>query len=68
MNDLTTRGVLLLDGGMGGELSARGTHDNRGVWSAQALLDAPEIVIEVHRDFIDAGARLIITNSYSTIP
>ena len=33
MNDLT-HGVLLLDGGMGGELAARGTHTNNGLWSA----------------------------------
>lgn len=64
----TTREVLLLDGGMGLELHTRGAHDNSGLWSAQALLDAPEMVVEVHTDFIAAGARLIITNSYSTIP
>ena len=29
---------------------------------------APETVVAVHRDYIDAGARIIITNSYATIP
>lgn len=60
--------VVIIDGGMGGELSARGAHDNHGLWSAQALIDAPDLVLEVHRDFIRAGARIIITNSYSTVP
>ena len=38
------------------------------LWSAQALLDAPDVVAQVHRDYIEAGARIIISNSYSTIP
>jgi S-methylmethionine-dependent homocysteine/selenocysteine methylase len=53
---------------MGRELSRRGVHDNTGLWSAQALLDAPEIVLQVHKDFIAAGAKIITSNSYSTIP
>ena len=60
--------TILMDGGMGGELSKRGAGAVDGLWSAQALLDAPEIVAQVHKDYIAAGARLIITNSYSTIP
>jgi S-methylmethionine-dependent homocysteine/selenocysteine methylase len=53
---------------MGRELSRRGVHDNTGLWSAQALLDAPDIVLQVHKDFIAAGAKIITSNSYSTIP
>lgn len=63
MNELT-----ILDGGMGGELIARGQSTKNGLWSAQALLAAPEMVAEVHRDYVKAGASVIITNSYSTIP
>ncbi|MEM7220940.1 MAG: homocysteine S-methyltransferase family protein [Pseudomonadota bacterium] len=60
--------MQILDGGMGGELIKRGASSSTELWSAQALLDAPEVVRAVHQDYIDAGARLIITNSYSTIP
>ncbi|MCS5566916.1 MAG: homocysteine S-methyltransferase family protein [Pseudomonadales bacterium] len=60
--------ITILDGGMGAELIRRGAAASGGLWSAQALLDAPEAVVETHRDFIRAGARLIITNSYSSIP
>lgn len=60
--------ITLLDGGMGGELARRGVGDPDGLWSARALLDAPEAVVEVHRDYIAAGAEIIITNTYSTIP
>lgn len=60
--------ITILDGGMGAELIRRGAATSGGLWSAQALLDAPEAVVETHHDFIRAGARLIITNSYSSIP
>ena len=62
------RGLTILDGGMGGELIRREATPRDGLWSAQALLEAPDLVAEVHRDYIEAGARVIITNSYSTIP
>ena len=60
--------LTILDGGMGGELKARGMMNGTGLWSAQVLRDDPEAVASVHRDFIMAGAQVIITNSYSTIP
>ncbi|MCY4344289.1 MAG: homocysteine S-methyltransferase family protein [Gammaproteobacteria bacterium] len=60
--------TTILDGGMGSELIRRGAGDARGLWSARALLEAPDAVVEVHRDYIAAGAEIIITNTYSTIP
>lgn len=53
---------------MGGELIRRGSASRTELWSALALLEAPNDVLAVHRDYIAAGARLIITNTYSTIP
>lgn len=61
--------LLIMDGGMGLELLRRDrSGQDSGLWSAQALLDAPELVADVHNDYIAAGARVIITNSYSAIP
>ena len=62
------RMVTILDGGMGGELIRREVTPRNELWSAQALLDAPDTVLAVHKDYIAAGAERIITNSYSTIP
>lgn len=62
-----TRELIILDGGMGHELIRRGSPPG-GLWSAKALIDKPESVRAVHQDYIDAGAQVIITNSYSTIP
>lgn len=53
---------------MGDELVARAAPSSTGLWSAEALLEDPALVASVHRDYITAGAGVIITNSYSTIP
>lgn len=60
--------ITILDGGMGGELIRREITPRGELWSAQALLEAPETVLELHKDYIAAGARIIITNTYATIP
>lgn len=58
---------VLLDGGMGRELRFRGVEILDTIWSANALLVAPDIVRDVHRDYISAGARVITTNTYGII-
>jgi len=59
--------VTVLDGGMGAELLRR-TGKRTELWSAQALVDVPGEVLHTHLDYIAAGAEMIITNSYSTVP
>ena len=63
---LTQQPFLLIDGGMGQELIRRGVSDKSALWSAQALIDDPSLVLDVHRDYVTAGADLLITNTYST--
>ncbi len=58
---------VLLDGGMGRELRRRGVDISDTIWSANALIVAPETVRQVHADFIAAGADVITTNSYGVI-
>ncbi|HEX6256653.1 MAG TPA: homocysteine S-methyltransferase family protein [Euzebyales bacterium] len=58
--------VLLLDGGMGQELFRRGVAASDRLWGARALLDAPEVVREIHTAYLEAGADVITTNTYST--
>ena len=60
--------VAILDGGTGGEIQDRLPHAKHGLWSATALVECPRMVVDVHREFIDAGAEIITTNSYSTVP
>ena len=60
-------GLILLDGSLGQELINRKASGQGVLWSAKALFDAPEVVQEVHEDYIRAGADIIATNSYSCI-
>ncbi len=60
--------VTILDGGMGQELLARSGAKPTPLWSAQVMLDHPEIVEAVHRDYVEAGADVITLNTYSATP
>jgi len=64
MNDKVT----LIDGAMGTQIRARGYEvpsHHSSIWSAQALMDNPHIVKEIHKDYISAGAEIITTNNYA---
>lgn len=58
---------VLLDGGMGRELRFRGVEILPTIWSANGLLIAPDVVRDIHRDYIAAGADVITTNTYGVI-
>lgn len=60
--------VRILDGGMSRELLRLGAELKQPEWSAQALIDTPDIVHQVHEDFIKAGSDVITTNSYAVVP
>jgi S-methylmethionine-dependent homocysteine/selenocysteine methylase len=58
----------ILDGGMGQELVKRAKHKLTPLWSADVLRDHPDLVVNVHRDFIQAGADVITLSSYAATP
>ncbi|KAA8681277.1 homocysteine S-methyltransferase family protein [Vibrio gigantis] len=60
--------LTILDGGMGRELKEIGAPFSQPLWSAQALIEAPGFVSQAHQNFVDAGAEIIITNSYACVP
>lgn len=60
--------IVLLDGGMGQELLKRSANPPTPMWSAQVMLDEPEIVEAVHRDYVACGCRVITLNTYSATP
>ncbi len=63
-----TARITLLDGGMGRELKRMGAPFRQPEWSALALMEAPETVIQAHTAFIAAGAEIVSTNSYALVP
>ena len=64
-----TRGeIVLMDGALGTELERRGISTKLPLWSAQALLDAPDRVREIHEESIRAGADLVTAGTFRTTP
>ena len=57
---------LVADGAMGTMINARGIGFER---SFEGLnLTNPEVILSIHREFVDAGADLIETNTFSATP
>ncbi|MEJ1994698.1 MAG: homocysteine S-methyltransferase family protein [Limibacillus sp.] len=57
--------IQLLDGGMGQELTRRSSLPLTPLWSALMLLEEPDLVEQLHLEFIEAGARVVTLNSYA---
>ena len=55
----------VLDGGFSTQLSryVEGV-DQDPLWTARSLVENKEAVVRVHRDFLSAGADIILTSSY----
>ena len=58
----------ILDGAMGSELIRWGMELPEHIWSAAANLTSPELVLEIHREYVDAGADYITANTFRTTP
>jgi len=65
---MSAHNITLLDGGMGRELERIGAPFKQPEWSALALMQAPNLIADVHRNFITAGAQVITTNTYALVP
>ena len=51
---------------MGTELQRRGADTRLPLWSARALVEAPELVREIHREEAAAGADVLTANTFRT--
>lgn len=56
--------ILLLDGGLSTALENRGHRVGGVLWTGELMLRDPEAVVQAHRDFVDAGADVLITGAY----
>jgi homocysteine S-methyltransferase len=56
--------IVVLDGGLATELTARGHDLSDRLWSARVLLTDPEAIEEVHLAYFRAGAQVATTASY----
>ncbi len=55
---------LVLDGGLGTQLEARGGDLSGDLWSARFLTSAPDELVAAHEAFFTAGADIVTTASY----
>lgn len=56
--------TVILDGGFATELERRGVPSSGRLWSTRAVVEAPEAVEKLHRDYLTAGADVISTATY----
>lgn len=63
---LHARERIVMDGGMGSELEHRGVPTTLPLWSAEALLTHPEVVLAIYKDYLAAGAEIVITDTFRT--
>ena len=61
---LARQDVIVLDGALATELEARGFSISDALWSAKALFACPDLVREVHLDYLRAGADVVTSASY----
>ena len=57
--------IVWLDAGNGTELQARGAAMHPDVWCGVAHVENPQIMQQIHLDYIKAGADIITTNTFS---
>jgi S-methylmethionine-dependent homocysteine/selenocysteine methylase len=63
---LAKKRPLILSGAMGTELERRGVNIGLPLWSANSLITSPDVVRQIHTDYIEAGADIIVTNTFRT--
>jgi S-methylmethionine-dependent homocysteine/selenocysteine methylase len=66
VSELLRDDVVLLSGACGPELLRRGVPTPLPLWSTVALVDNPDRVRDVHRDYATAGARILTANTFRT--
>ena len=59
-------GMLLADGAMGTELSSRGASFGRSF--DELNLSAPDLIADIHRDYVAAGSDIVLTNTFCSTP
>jgi len=57
---------ILIDGATGTECDRRGVPQVINTWNSGAALSHPDIVRNIHEEYIECGAEIIITNTFSS--
>ena len=65
-NKLTNKEIIVLDGATGSEIARLGAEMNSSAWCGVANKTHPDIVRQVHEEYIRAGADVVTANTFST--
>lgn len=57
---------ILIDGGTGTEVERRGVPQLDNAWNGGAALSHPDILRDIHEDYIREGAEIVISNTFAT--
>src|SRR5215831_11588452 len=58
--------VVILDGPTGTELERRGAPMDPAAWCGPATLSNDRLLVDIHRDYIEAGAEVITANTFAS--
>lgn len=61
---LASQPIMVLDGALATELERRGADLVDPLWSAKYLVEQPELIRRVHREYFNAGADVATTATY----
>ena len=59
-----SQSVYIIDGGVGTELQRRGSKLDPGCWGSGIHLHDPQMLLSIHRDYLQAGASILSTNTF----
>ena len=57
---------ILIDGATGTEVERRGVPQLENAWNGGGALSHPDIVRDIHLDYIREGAEIVISNTFAT--
>ena len=61
---LANKNFVLLDGGLATELEHRGLNLDDPLWSGKALLENPDVIGSIHKEYLEAGSDIVTTATY----
>jgi len=63
---LASGGEILIDGATGSELERRGVPMDDHAWCGPSVTTHSHVLKDIHKDYIAAGAEVIITNTFAS--
>tara|TARA_Y200000002_G_C22608759_1_gene632845 strand:- start:214 stop:1107 length:894 start_codon:yes stop_codon:yes gene_type:complete len=65
INEMNLGRCVLIDGATATELERRGVPQIKNAWNGGGALSHPEILQDIHQQYIKTGARVIISNTFA---